>query len=84
VFFYSGIDKLCHWRASVEEVADLGLHPSPAFAMLTIFAHLLGGLMLATGFAVWFGAILLAGFTVTATLLTHASGRFPASLVGGS
>lgn len=71
VFLYSGIDKLRHWRSSVEEVKGDGL-PWPAlFAGATVFTQLVGGCIVAVGFFAWLGALLLAGFTVAATLLGH-------------
>ena len=71
VFLYSGVDKLTHWRASIEEVKGDGLPWPPAFAAATVFTQLLGGFLVATGFFAWLGALLLAGFTVAATLLGH-------------
>ena len=71
VFLYSGVDKLCHWRASIEEVRGDGLPWPAAFAAATVLTQLVGGCLVATGFFAWIGALLLAGFTVAATLLGH-------------
>ena len=71
VFLYSGVDKLTHWRASIEEVKGDGLPWPAAFAGATVFTQLVGGFLVATGFFAWLGALLLAGFTVAATLLGH-------------
>jgi uncharacterized membrane protein YphA (DoxX/SURF4 family) len=71
VFLYSGIDKLRHWRASIEEVRGDGLPWPAVFAGATVFTQLVGGILVATGFFAWLGAIMLAAFTVTATLLGH-------------
>jgi len=71
VFLYSGIDKLWHWQSSVEEVKGDGLPWPAAFAGATIFTQLVGGCLVATGFFAWLGALLLAGFTVAATLVGH-------------
>ena len=71
VFLYSGVDKLWHWRSSIEEVRSDGLPWPAAFAGATIFTQLVGGFLVATGFFAWLGALLLAGFTVAATLLGH-------------
>jgi putative oxidoreductase len=71
VFLYSGVDKLWHWRSSIEEVKSDGLPWPAAFAGATIFTQLVGGFLVATGFFAWLGALLLAGFTVAATLLGH-------------
>ena len=71
VFLYSGVDKLTHWRASIEEVKSDGLPWPTAFAGATVFTQLVGGCLVATGFFAWLGALLLAGFTVAATLVGH-------------
>ena len=71
VFLYSGVDKLWHWRSSIEEVRGDGLPWPAAFAGATVFTQLVGGCLVATGFFAWLGALLLAGFTVAATLLGH-------------
>jgi uncharacterized membrane protein YphA (DoxX/SURF4 family) len=71
VFLYSGVDKLWHWRSSIEEVESDGLPWPAAFAGATVFTQLVGGFLVATGFFAWLGALLLAGFTVAATLLGH-------------
>jgi uncharacterized membrane protein YphA (DoxX/SURF4 family) len=71
VFLYSGVDKLWHWRSSIEEVRSDGLPWPAAFAGGTVFTQLVGGFLVATGFFAWLGALLLAGFTVAATLLGH-------------
>ena len=71
VFLYSGVDKLWHWRSSIEEVRNDGLPWPAAFAGATVFTQLVGGCLVATGFFAWLGALLLAGFTVAATLVGH-------------
>ena len=71
VFLYSGVDKLWHWRSSIEEVTGDGLPWPAAFAGATVFTQLVGGFLVATGFFAWLGALLLAGFTVAATLVRH-------------
>jgi putative oxidoreductase len=71
VFLYSGVDKLWHWRSSIEEVRGDGLPWPATFAGATVFTQLVGGFLVATGFFAWLGALLLAGFTVAATLLGH-------------
>jgi putative oxidoreductase len=71
VFLYSGVDKLTHWRASIEEVKGDGLPWPAAFVGATVFTQLVGGFLVATGFFAWLGALLLAGFTIAATLVGH-------------
>ena len=71
VFLYSGVEKLWYWDASLEEVDRYGLPWPKLWAVLTIGTQLGGGILVATGYAVWLGAVLLGGFTVMATLLGH-------------
>jgi uncharacterized membrane protein YphA (DoxX/SURF4 family) len=71
VFLYSGLDKLWHWRSGIDEVRGDGLPWPAAFAGATVFTQLVGGSLVATGFLAWLGALLLAGFTVVATVLGH-------------
>jgi len=71
VFLYSAVDKLWHWRSSIEEVKSDGLPWPAAFAGATVFTQLVGGFLVATGFFAWLGALLLAGFTVAATVVGH-------------
>jgi len=71
VFLYSAVDKLWHWRSSIDEVRGDGLPWPAAFAGATVFTQLVGGFLVATGFFAWLGALLLAGFTVAATLVEH-------------
>ena len=71
VFLYSGVDKLWHWRSSVEEVKGDGLPWPAVFVGATVLTQLVGGGLVAIGFLAWLGALLLAGFTVAATLLGH-------------
>jgi putative oxidoreductase len=79
VFLYSGLDKAVNWGNGLAEVSGLGL-PFPAVALaLTIVTQLAGGLMLLLGVYARFGAFLLLGFTVVATLLAHN----PLGLSGG-
>jgi len=71
VFLYSGVDKLWHWRSSIEEVKSDGLPWPAAFAGATVSTQLVGGFLVATGIFAWLGALFLAGFTVAATVLGH-------------
>jgi uncharacterized membrane protein YphA (DoxX/SURF4 family) len=71
VFLYSGLDKLWHWQAGIREVADLGLPWPRLFAAATIATQLLGGLAVLTGIGAVWGAVMLALFTLVATMLGH-------------
>jgi uncharacterized membrane protein YphA (DoxX/SURF4 family) len=71
MFLHSGVDKLSHWGSSIEEVRNDGLPWPAAFAGATVFTQLVGGCLVATGFFAWLGALVLAGFTVAATVVGH-------------
>jgi uncharacterized membrane protein YphA (DoxX/SURF4 family) len=71
VFLYSGFDKLWRWHAGIEEVTNLGLPYPTLFTAMTVAVQLIGGLTVAFGVGAPFGAALLAGFTIMATLLGH-------------
>jgi uncharacterized membrane protein YphA (DoxX/SURF4 family) len=70
VFVYSGIDKLLHFQAAQHEFADVGLNPAALFVAATIIVQLGASILLFSRHALW-GALLLAGFTVMATLIAH-------------
>ena len=71
VFLYSAVDKLWHWRSSIEEVRGDGLAWPATFAGATVLTQLVGGCLVVTGFFAWLGALVLAGFTVAATMVGH-------------
>jgi uncharacterized membrane protein YphA (DoxX/SURF4 family) len=71
VFLYSGVDKLWHWRSSIEEVKGDRLPWPAAFVGATVFTQLVGGCFVATGLLAWLGALVLAAFTVAATVVGH-------------
>lgn len=71
VFLYAGADKLCHWQESLDEVASLGLPVPRMFAALTVGTQIVGGAMVVTGIFAAIGAVVLAGFTILATVLGH-------------
>lgn len=71
LFLYSALDKSLHPRAALEEVKAGGL-PLPRLVLaMTLLAQWLGGLSLLTGILLPWGAMLLGGFTLVATLLFH-------------
>jgi uncharacterized membrane protein YphA (DoxX/SURF4 family) len=71
VFLYSGIEKICYRRAALDEVRGFGLPWPRLCVVLTILTQLGGGILVASGYFVWLGALLLAGFTIAATLVGH-------------
>jgi uncharacterized membrane protein YphA (DoxX/SURF4 family) len=71
VFLYAGADKLCHWQESLDEVAALGLPVPRLFVTLTVVTQIVGAGMVVTGIFAALGAMVLAGFTILATVLGH-------------
>ena len=68
-YLYSGFEKLINFSAGIDEMSSYGLLPSPPYAAVTILVQLGGSLMVISGFWRWLGALLLAGFTIAATLI---------------
>lgn len=76
-YLYSGLSKLVNFDSAIAEQAHFGLQPAPLFAAATIVVQL-GGcalVLLARGRPAAFGALVLAGFTLLATLIAHAFWR---------
>ena len=70
-FLISGVVKLTDFAGAVNEVTGLGLQPAALIAALVIGAQLGGSILFLTRRACWFGAGILAVFTLLATLLAH-------------
>jgi uncharacterized membrane protein YphA (DoxX/SURF4 family) len=68
-YLHSGIEKLLDFAAGIDEMSSYGLMPSPPYAAVTILVQLGGSAMVITGFWRWLGALLLAAFTIAATLI---------------
>jgi len=73
-FAYSGIAKLLDFPGAVAEQVHFGLQPAALFAAATITVQLGGSalVLLARGRAQALGAVMLAGFTIVATVIGHA------------
>jgi Flp pilus assembly protein TadB len=56
---------------SIEEVKERRNAVTGGFRRRDVFTQLVGGCLVATGLLAWLGALLLAGFTIAATLLGH-------------
>ena len=72
-YLYSGVNKLFDFQSAIAEQAHFGMSPPALFAAATI-APPLGGSALTLftrGFPAALGAMLLAGFTLAATLVGH-------------
>ncbi len=70
-FLIGGIAKLLDFPGATNEVARLGLGPAGPFAAAVIVTQLGGSLLFLTRRYCWFGAGILAGFAILATLLAH-------------
>jgi putative oxidoreductase len=78
MFIFAGIDKLMHTEGNTAFMASGGL---PAWQALTILAglvELLGGLAVATGYLARWGALALALFTLSVSLIYHRYWSLPA------
>lgn len=71
VFLLSGFDKALHWTAGLAEIEASGLPAAPLMLGATVTTQICGGLSVAFGVRARWGALLLAGFTVIATVLFH-------------
>lgn len=79
VFLYSGLTKLLDPAAGLAEMRAFGL-PLPAFALAgTIVLQLAGGMAILAGTAARTSALMLAAFTLAATLLAHDFWNSPAA-----
>src|SRR4051812_48491780 len=71
VFIFSGIEKVFFWREGVAEIDAFRL-PLPAVALaFTIAVQIGAGTMVLFGIHTRLGALMLFGFTATATLMGH-------------
>lgn len=72
-YVYSGVAKLLDFPAAIAEQQHFGLNPPALFAAATIAVQLGGSALVLFGHGRWraLGALLLAGFTVLATVIGH-------------
>jgi transmembrane protein len=73
-FIVSGVTKAADFAGATGEVRALsGVEPAGLWAVIVIAVQLGGSaLVIAGGRAMWIGAVLLAGFTLLATIAAHA------------
>jgi putative oxidoreductase len=69
VFLYSALDKIMHRGDAIAELEMFKL--APALRWPVIAVQLAGGLSVLLGIYTGPGALLLAGFTIVATLIAH-------------
>ena len=72
-FIFSGFSKLFDFHAAIVEQARFGLYPPGLFAVITIFVQISGStlVLFAHDRAAMVGALALAGFTLSATVVGH-------------
>lgn len=76
IFLFSGVTKALAWAGTVEEMKSFGLPMPSMAAAVTVTVQLVGGLSVLLGVSVQAGAVLLAAFTVVATMIGHGFWRF--------
>src|SRR6267154_2176940 len=70
-YLQGGGQKLLDFNGAVGEARHFGLEPAAAIAAATIITELAASVLILTGFYRWFGALLLAGFTLMATFVSN-------------
>ncbi len=79
MFVQSGFSKLTHIKATTAYIASSGLPALPALAVFTGLLEFLGGLAIVLGLEARWAALLLAGFTLAASVLFHRYWTAPAN-----
>lgn len=77
VFLVSGIHKAVWFSKAVEEFRNDRIPWIPVVLPATIVLHLVGSICLIVGYQTQLAALLLAAFTIVATLKVHAFWRLP-------
>lgn len=70
-YLQGGLAKAFDFPSAVAEMQHFGLKPEALMALLTIAAELGASLLILTGYWRWFGALMLAGFTLMATFVAN-------------
>lgn len=78
MFVLAGIDKISGFEGTAGYIASVGLPFSEVLTVLTIVVEIGAGLALIVGFQVRIAALLLAGFTLAASVLFHNYWAMPA------
>jgi len=78
MFVLAGIDKISGFEGTAGYIASVGLPFSEVLTVLTIAVEIGAGLALIVGFQVRIAALLLAGFTLAASVLFHNYWAMPA------
>lgn len=78
LFLPAGISKLTGFAGTVGYIGSIGLPLATSGAVLAIVVEIVGGLAILTGFYTRAAALVLAAFTVVASVLFHAYWAVPA------
>lgn len=70
-YLQGGIVKAVDYAGAVAEMHHFGLAPAGPLVIVTILIELIAPLLILSGVYRWLGAIVLAGFTVVATMLAN-------------
>lgn len=70
-YLQGGIVKATDFAGAVAEMQHFGLAPAPPLALLTIAVEIGASVLILTGIHRWAGALVLAGFTLFATLVAN-------------
>jgi putative oxidoreductase len=70
-FLHAAVSYAGNWDATVSLMALKHIPAPPALLALALIVMFLGGISLVLGYHARYGAILLFGFTIAATLLMH-------------
>ena len=71
IFLWSGFGKLTNLGGFADSLAHQGVPAPWALAVIGACVEFFGGLAVAAGFRARWAALLMAGFTVVATLIAH-------------
>jgi len=78
LFLPAGLNKISGFEGTVGYIASVGLPLATAGAVLAIVIEIVGPLLLLVGLQTRWAALVLAGFTVLATVLFHNFWAMPA------
>ena len=79
IFFAAAYHKITHWDATILQMGAKGIGQAPIFLFLTCMIEFLGGLSLALGFKIRWGAGVLAVLLIPVTFLFHNFWGYPGS-----
>ena len=70
-YLQGGLSKALDFGAALAEMKQFGLRPAAPFALAVIVLEIGASLLVLSGFVRWAGALMLGGFTLSATFLAN-------------